>query len=74
MELSSATLNSSVCCLASISVVSTVKGLKIGRGIVLMFGQEPGTTKPWLSALNANSRVEVVRKGSAEGILPSRLR
>ena len=74
MELSFAILNSSVCCLAWILAVSTVKGLKIGREMVLMFGQDPGTTKPWLSALNANSRVEVVRKGSAEGILPSRLR
>ena len=67
-------LNSKVCCLASISAVSTFKVLKIGREMVLMLGQGLGITKTWLDALNANSRVEVVRKGSTEGILPGKFR
>ena len=53
----------------SLGEVRTVKGEKIGRAMVLELGQELGMTKFWFRALKANSRVEVVRKGRAEGSL-----
>ena len=53
--------------------VRTESGGNIGRSMVARFdgSHDPGTTKFWFSAENANSRVEVVRNGSAEGILPA---
>ena len=53
--------------LASISFVSIVRGSKIGRSMVLMLGHVPETTKFWFNAENANSRVLVVKNGSALG-------
>ena len=53
--------------LSSMSVVSIASGEKIGRSIVSMLGHEPGTMKLWFNAENANSRVLVVRNGSALG-------
>ena len=61
--------NCTFCVEGEIFDVTTVRGPKTGRLISPILGQEPGTTKFWFRALKANSRVLVVRKGRADGIL-----
>ena len=43
----------------------------MGMSIVLMLGQVPLMTKFWFSAEKAKAGEEAVRKGRADGILPS---
>lgn len=69
MPLMGVMLSSKVALLASMSVLSTVKALKIGKLMVLMLGQEPATVNFWLRDEKANSRVLAVRNGRALGIL-----
>lgn len=64
------TLNVMSWVVAETGLVTTVRAEKTGRLMVLEFGHEPLTTKFWLRAEKANSLLDRVRKGLADGILP----
>ena len=55
---------------SKVSWLLMAKGGNWVREIVLALGHEPGTTKNWLTAEKAISRVLVVRNGKAEGMRP----